>query len=202
MKIEVNLNNVSIKNAIKVLKQQKKWLKSVMMKELMISCVQRIIQFANENLAFTDIGENVKKSIASSWSYKALDRSYNTIIIRNSAEKAVYVEFGVGIVGEKYPHDKAKEVGYNYNTDTGSKSNDGSWTFFTNENDLDLPVDALIAHNWYNDYRGVNGSGGRRLLVTTKGAPATMFLFNAILRFINEDVARKEWEKIKAKYWG
>lgn len=202
MKIEVKLNTTSIQNAIKVLKQQKKQLKQHMFRDFIFACCERIIQFANENVMATTIGDNVKSDILSGWSFKT---SYKNgyVIIRNTAEKAVYVEFGTGIVGASNPHENALVAGeggtpYEYNVPSPSKRagsfhDENTWRFYKSEQE-----DVDLLEGDYEVWQTKNGD----LKIITRGSPATMFLFNAIVRFVSEDVAKTEWQRIKTKYWG
>jgi hypothetical protein len=117
---------------------------------------------------------------------------------------AVIVEFGSGVVGQSEAHPNASAEGYEYNVDSGSKSVDGAWTFYTNSNELDLPQSALLAHNWYSGDRG--GGKGQRLLIMTKGAKGVWYAYNAIvdaqteLAKANGGEIGKMWEDIKARY--
>lgn len=201
-KIIVRLNEKSINEAKATLKQMKKELKE-MTTQFLEECCKWIIKKANDYIDSSDIGSLVKEDIKSSWHYEI--KSPNATI-KNTSEKAVYVEFGVGVVGEAHPHPNARiqPLGeYEYNKESPSKSVDGSWTFFTNSEELDLPTSSLLAHNWYEGKRGVMGQAGKRLLVTTKGAKGVMYAYNALMDIQNGHL-KKIWEELKSKskYWG
>ena len=125
------------------------------------------------------------------------------IRIVNNAEKAVFVEFGTGIVGGQEPHYNANEAspqGYVYNYPTGHKFADGSWVFFTNKDELDIPQSALIRNDLNIDTRYFNerDRDRTRLRVRTKGAVGVMYAFNAL-----EDLRLeypKIWEKVAKEY--
>lgn len=197
MKIEVNISNPkSIRNAIDALKRAKVTLVDKVVEEMVFECCRAIQTRANANIAVADLGENVKNDIQKGWRIWKTRRGYT---LSNEAEKAVYVEFGVGIVGEGKPHPDAITAGYEYDMPSDSKGVDGSWAFFTNKEDLDLPVSALDAHNWY---RQTETDKRNRLLIFTRGTPATMFLHNAILDFVESSEPKSIWDGILIKYFG
>lgn len=204
-KINIELSEQSIQEAIKKLKKVEATYKSGKATSEFFEYVCRwVIERANTYLERSDIGTLVKARIQSGWSYQIFN---NQAKIINNAEKAVFVEFGVGIVGQENKHPNATESGYEYNMESPSKSTDGAWSFFTNTNDLDLPNEALLAHNWYYGDRGKNGSGGKRLFVMTKGAEGVMYAYNAIVdarRELNNPngVFAKKWKEILERYLG
>lgn len=213
MKIEIGLNKQSIKNAIKQLNAIKKTVPN-MQQEFLMAVAKWIVRQANGYIDQADLGSLVKDKIKGGWDY---EQTSNGIKIINSAnvEKniggqkqtvplAVVVEFGSGIVGQSQAHPNASAEGYEYNVDSGSKSIDGAWTFYTNSNELDLPKDALLAHNWYNGDRGKGK--GQRLLIMTKGAKGVWYAYNAIvdaqmeLAKANGGEIGKMWEDVEARY--
>ena len=202
MKIEIALNKQSIKNVIKQLNAIKKTV-STMQQEFLMEVAHWLTERANDYITNSDLGSVVKDQIRGSWSYEP---TANGVKIVNNAEKAVYVEFGVGVVGQSQAHPNASAEGYEYNMDSPSKSIDGSWTFFTNSEELDLPKDALLAHNWYEGKRGKGGEKGKRLLIMTRGAKGVWYAYNAIvdaqmeLAKANGGKIGELWEKVKKRY--
>lgn len=199
MKITAGLNTKSIKNAVKALKTAKKQLTDKMVEELLIGCCERIIHRANENLDGLDIGSNVISGIKGSWVKSEVQGG--KITLTNTWHKAhgksemaaAYVEFGVGVKGND-SHPKASEAGYQYNMPSSSKQDDGTWYFYTNDYDLDLPRSA-IDKTKSKEWRG-------RLKVATQGTQATRFLYNAVMDFAENNEAKALWQEIKEKYWG
>lgn len=183
MKLNVELSPKSIQEAIKKLQFAKKQMKGNMMKDFLEDVCMWIINRANMYLDNSDIGEFVKADIKNGWEYEFTDDGAKLI---NRTEKAVFVEFGVGVIGETDPHPNASAEGYEYNVENPSKSADGSWSFFTNTNELDLPTNALLAHNWYNDMRGRGGESGKRLFVMTRGTQGVMYAYNAVVDARND----------------
>ena len=199
MKLTVGLNTKSIKNVIKALETAKKQLTDKMVKELLIACCERIIRRANDKLDNLDLGDNVKRGIQSSWIISEV--SNGTITLTNDWHEehgqwqmaSAYVEFGVGVKGDN-SHPEASEAGYQYNMPSNSKEADGTWYFYTNDYDLDLPrsaIDKTKSKEW-----------GGRLKVATQGTQATRFLYNAVMDFADNNEAKALWQEIKAKYWG
>ena len=192
MEITVNLDTASVQNAINALKRAKAQL-TQMIDEFLLLCCERITILANQNLEWVGIGDLVKEKIKASWEY-TVSNGIATVI--NSYQKAVYVEFGTGVVGEENPHKNAKAAGYDYNVDSPYKDEQGRWVFYANYEDLDLPIEGL------SDVTVFRKNNASRMQIRTSGAPASMFVFNAILRFKSEKHAYELWEQIKAKYWG
>lgn len=192
MKLKVELNSQSIKNAINALTTAKNQLQGEMLKELIRRSVEQIKSLANERIAMTDIGSKVKQDIMNGWEpieYLGQTSKWLGARLSNSAEKAVYVEFGVGIRGQQKPHSNAGIAGYQYNMPSDSKLADGSWIFKLEDNaDLDISLKSVDNRTEHT--------------VKTKGQVAAMYLYNAIVDFRDRQLARKIWANIKQKYWG
>lgn len=191
MKIQVDLSNNSIKDAIKKLENVKKLL-PIMRQELLIRSCEKIVEYANNHIRMIDVGSAVKQDIIDSWQPPEIKD--NKAILRNISEKAVFIEFGVGIVGKSKPHPRASEENYNYDVDEfngrkGRKHKNRSWTFaYTDESEIDISVSNF-------DYWDLE-------TVTTKGQVGFMFLFNAIEDFKINNCAKQIWQDIKKEYLG
>lgn len=199
MKIPVSLNVKSINKAIEQLKKAKEQLQGDMMNDLLIGCYRWFIDKANGYLELTQIGENVKSGIMSSWSYIINEK---TMTITNTHDKAVFVEFGVGIVGEQSKHKNAQEAGYKYNVSSSAKDENGTWHFWTNAPDLDIPQSQLISssHIYRPETRKDGSVYRQRIYAETQGAESVMYAYNALVD-LREYGAKEIWEKIKLKYW-
>ena len=208
MKIEIGLNKQSIKNAIKQLNAIKKTVPN-MQQEFLMEVAHWITDRANDYITNSDLGSLVKDKIRSSWSYEP---TANGVKIVNNAQKqvanfgtvplAVLVEFGVGVVGQSKAHPNASAEGYEYNIDSGHKSADGSWQFWLNSDERDLPMSAFTDFGTYDDHR----NGGKRMVVTTRGAKGVWYAYNAIvdakmeLAKANGGKIGELWEKVKKRY--
>lgn len=187
MIITINKESLDkIKANIKKLKNQ---LKDEIIPDFLRECCYKIQEMANDNLTLLDIGVNVKTDIRFGWNEPVITK--NKAVLTNSADKAVYVEFGVGKVGEQHKHENADKTGYQYNKPSPYKGADGYWAFETTDADLDLPQKDVY-------YQRLGDS----LSVMTNGTESTMFVYNAIMDFANKQMAQTIWEETKRKYWG
>lgn len=208
MKIEIGLNKQSIKNAIKQLNAIQKTVPK-MQQEFLMEVAHWLTDRANDYIKNSDLGSLVKDQIRDSWSYEP---TANGVKIVNNAQKqvanfgtvplAVLVEFGVGVVGQSQAHPNASAEGYEYNVDSGHKSADGSWQFWLNSDERDLPMNAFTDFGTYDDHR----KGGKRMVVTTRGAKGVWYAYNAIvdaqmeLAKANGGKIGELWEKVKKRY--
>lgn len=194
MKLHIDLSKKSVDNAIKRLETVKKNLNNYY-QEFLLECYDWFKRHANKLLQLTDIGENVKSGIESGWQY--IFTSDNSIKISNVHDSAVYVEFGVGIVGQESPHKNAMQAGYKYNIPSEAKDENGVWRFYKNIADLDMPKSAL-------NYESKQLSESRkreRWFIATAGAAGAMYAYNALIDLKDKGVYEIA-DKLKAKYWG
>lgn len=205
MKINVELSPKSIQEAIKKLKQvEKLYTKGTLIKDFLEDVCMWVIERANMYLNNSDIGELVKIDIRNGWEFEI---TTNGAKIINRTDKAVFVEFGVGIVGQGNPHPNANAEGYEYNVSTEYKDSSGMWYFWTNSNELDLPRSAITDIRGYDDFRGKGGEQGKRIIVGTMGAYGVMYAYNAIvdaqnqLKDPNSELSQK-WRKLLERYIG
>lgn len=187
-KFVVELNSKSVKNTIKLLNQEKKRIEQAT-KEYFELSADWIINRANEILDRSDIGENIKSEIFGGWDTEWISPSHLKIV--NHSRKSVYVEFGVGIIGQTDKHPNADETGYEYNVESSKKFGQGFWQFVVPSEDyLDLPQKAIIYQD--DDKYGLS--------ITTQGTQGVWYLFNAVEDF---KVSKQKplWEQVKKKYW-
>lgn len=214
-KINIELSTRYVDEAINYLKKVRQNFRRMMDEFLEFACLW-IIDRANQYVELSDIGSLVKMQIRNSWEYNisnGVATVQNTATMQKRHRKAatdivpvsVLVEFGVGVVGQSSPHPNSAQEGYEYNVPSDYKSSDGTWYFWTNSNELDLPLSAVEDIKGFDDFRGVNKEQGKRIVVGTKGAKGVMYAYNAIvdanvdLQNPNGDFA-KEWAKIKERY--
>lgn len=207
-KITIQLNTKSINDARKYLLNLKKQIPK-MEQELLMGIANWIVKQANGYIDRADLGSAVKSELKSHWHFEKTTNGIKIINDTNVERKvrgqtetvplAVLVEFGVGIVGKSQPHPNASEEGYEYNVSSSSKASDGSWHFYSDEADLDIPKSAI---NW-----GLWGQGTRnRMSIYTKGTQGVWYAYNAIVDVKNElsksggGEIGKMWEDIKARY--
>ena len=214
MKLNIELSVQSVDQAIKTIQFiSKQYKNGKMITEFLEQVCEWIIKRANSYLNMSDIGELVKIDIRNGWEYIIKDGSAT---ISNSTDKAVFVEFGVGLVGETRPHPNAKNQSskdYEYNLPTISKDANGMWYFWANNNELDIPRGAIVDITSFNDYdrngkvvlRGKSGEQGKRVVVGTMGTEGVMYAYNAIVdatmdfKNPNGEIA-KIWQRLQKEY--
>lgn len=189
-KIVVELNRKSIKDAIKQLKDSKKVIQDQLMPEYMQRSAEWIRDRANELVSLADIGENVKEAIKDYWFIEKISNSQ--MVLYNISEKAAYVEFGVGIIGQSSQHPNANNAGYEYNVKSEYKFGQGFWQFNVEDRSwLDIPEDAIV-------YQNVTNSGET---IITQGTEGVWYLYNAVEDFKLREQKRL-WEELTRKYLG
>lgn len=199
MKIKVRLNQMSIQNAIKKLNAVEH--KLPLMRTEMLNIVGRwIIDKANQYVDNSYIGDDVKEQIKSGWKPQPYG---NGIKLVNSNRYAVFVEFGVGKVGETNPHPNANDEGYEYNVPSrykyaGQYHTEYTWRFIVDsEDEVDL------AQGSYEAWNKADGT----LKIITEGSFGVLFAYNAVVDAHNDlqnpsGKLQKEWRKIKERYIG
>lgn len=192
MKIKINLNKKSVEEAMQKLENVKAlFVSQKITDEFLEEVCDWVIKRANEKVYASNIGENVKSDIATHWKPIV---SGGRAKITNDSEKAVYVEFGVGVIGQSKPHPRAT-VDQNYEYNIGSKIlDDGSWIFnYSAKADIDIEPKFIIKQTDHS--------------VRTKGQEAVMYAYNAILD-AKDDLRnpsgklQQKWQEIKARYIG
>lgn len=192
MKIKIKLGEKSISSAIKQLQTAKNQLETIMIKDFLMTCCSWIYEYANRYVELSSIGENVKSNITTGWQEPEIRQESNRMIatLRNTDDQAVYVEFGVGIVGKQNSHERVDsgEVNYQYNIGSKIDRTTNQWIFnVSSDSDIDIQAE-------YIDNRTTN-------TVKTQGSPAVMYAYNACVDL--EAIGFKTiWQQIKKKYWG
>lgn len=191
MKLNVELSPKSIEQTIKKLQFAKEQIQTTMQREFLQEICKWIIDKANYYLSYCDIGQNVKDDISIGWQYTL---TKNGAKIINSAQQAVFVEFGVGIIGREERHEMVRNGSTDYEYNIGSKINKetNQWIFNVyNDQDIDIQEQYII-------YRTNN-------TVKTKGSPAVMYCYNAVVDAKNElekpnGIFTQKWKTLEQKY--
>ena len=195
MKINISLDKKSIQNAIKQINAVKKKIQKDLPTLYLNKCVASIIDMANRNLLLTNIGSEVQDKIQNGWQVSQVVK--NQITLSNIAEfekgknLAVFVEFGVGIVGQGQSHKLASQAGYEYNVLSDAKDQFGNWIY-----SLEGGVGTM---NIESNYYEISNDG---LWIKTKGSPSTMFLYKAWKEFETSGLYKRLWEQAKAEVIG
>lgn len=196
MKVNIKLSKNSVKSVIKKVEGVKEKAQNELIKTFLQKSIARIIELANQNLMATDIGFDVKNLIQNSWETSEIVN--NKITLSNTAEfekgenLAVFVEFGVGIVGQSNNHTMSGEAGYNYNVPSAAKDQYGNWVAF-----VDGEGSMNIESGYYEKYNTSNG-----IMIKTQGSPATMFLYKAWKYFETSGEYKAILEQAKADVFG
>lgn len=190
MKLNVELSPKSIQEAIEKLKKAKyQSTKGTLIKEYLEFVCEWVINRANWYIDNADIGENVKIDIRNGWEYEV---SLEGAKIINRTDQAVFVEFGVGIIGQSNKHANSTTEGYEYNKPSRYKNRDNSWIFAV-DSDIDIDIQSKYIIN-----RTEN-------TVRTQGSPSVMYAYNAIVDARNElkkpnGVFAQEYKKLLERY--
>lgn len=175
--IKINLDAKSFKNAIKEIQAIQDKLKTEVPSLFIDKCLGWIQDKANQYLSQVQMSGNIIADIQGSWNIEPVNSNLKRLV--NTSEKAVFVEFGVGSVGQTTPHPNSNETGYEYNIDNGKKDIEGRWHFKADSN---YDVDLVVGHyTQENDW------------VTTKGSPANLYLYNAAMDLISTGIYKQLW---------
>jgi len=173
-KIKFELSSKSINAAIKQLKQIQKQIRTSIQDEFIRLSLVWIRDNAIERLNSEPFDGIIKSKIIDSFSIETL---FGIGKLINTSDKAVYIEFGVGAIGDG-SHPNANEAGYEYNLASDNKNSDGSWTFTRR-------ITAGIDIKEENRLNSVQEGGGEVLRITTRGQSGSLFMYNAAMDYAN-----------------
>jgi len=172
--VKFDLSSKSINAAIKRIKQIQKQIQSSIQNEFIRLSLLWIRDNAIQRLNSEALDEIIKSKIADSFSIEYAPGIGKLI---NSSDKAVYIEFGVGAVGEG-SHPNAPVAGYEYNVPSDKKNADGSWTFTRR-------TTAGIDIKEENRLESAQKGGGEAIQITTRGQSGSLFMYNAAMDYAN-----------------
>ena len=179
-KINVNYDIKSIEKAIQQMERVKKELKATIPRMFLDRCLDYVIERANEYLDSFIIDESIVSDIQNHWRKEQIN--HKRIRLINDSDKAVFIEFGVGRVGEIAQHPNSNRTRYRYNIPTKSKDDAGQWAFKLDEQQ---GVDLVVGYYKQKDN-----------VVITKGSPANMYLYNAMLDLISSGRYKDIWVEV------
>lgn len=191
MRISVSLSKKSIGKAIRELKKVRKWFEDgKLMKVLLKKICDKLVVLANQKVAESDIGSNIKTRIQLGWKTEITG---NKAVLRNTYEHSVYVEFGVGFNGGNTPHEMAEAEGWEYNIPTPAKHGGNFWAFkVESTDDVDL-MSGYIA-------RQSKETG--LYYIVTKGSHGVMYAYNAIRDLVDTGALQEIWKEVKREVFG
>ena len=185
MKINIGYSTKSIDEALKQIEEYQKRLNNLI-PSFLRNCAQKVQDIASEKLRLVGLGANIEAEILANWHIDDSDKT--RVILENTSQKASYVEFGVGQVGAENPHPVSGEQAYQYNMSSPHKwnnpySGETQWYIsFHSMEDIDL------AETYYEPLTEPKYVNRRHKYIRTSGQSATMFLFNAMQDFIDEEM--------------
>lgn len=185
-KININLDAKSINNAIRQVDNIKVKLATTIPSLFITKCLEWIMDRANQYLSGIPMDGEIIADIQSRWNIETISKNRKRLV--NYSDKATFVEFGVGRVGQINAHPKASEEGYKYNIETKYKKSDGSWVF-----DAEHKQYAIDLNEGYYVMFGDDNNG--RVKVLTKGSPANLYLYNAGMDLLSSGVYKTLWQQ-------
>lgn len=177
MRINIGYDTKSIDKALKQIEEYQKKVQGLIPTFLQ-RCAERIIKRANERLVdegnALGLSSVLIREIQNGWQPPTITQTATsaTALLENTADKAVYIEFGVGQLGAFDSHAEAIDAGYSY--DINGHGQNG-WKFWVRGNkEIDIGEafrDKEIRHR------------DNAIEIYTRGQPATMFAFQALMDF-------------------
>lgn len=178
--ININYDEKSLQKAIDRIELIKKKFKTIIPTLFLDRCLDYVISRANEYLDNYVIDKSITSDIQTHWRKETL--STNRVRLVNDSDKAVFIEFGVGRIGAVAQHPNSNQTGYEYNIPTRAKDSAGQWAF-----KLDEQQGIDLVTGYYKQKGDV---------VITKGSPANMYLYNAMLDLISSGMHKIIWNKV------
>ena len=185
-KINISLDLKSLKKAIREVESIKKKMDTTIPSAFITKCLQWIMERANQYLLGIPMDGEVISDIQSQWNIENVSPNIKRLV--NYSDKAVFVEFGVGKVGQNNAHPQADSEGYEYNKPSDYKKQDGRWIF-----DAQHKQYAIDLNEGY--YVMFGGTSGNRAKVMTEGSPANLYLYNAGMDLLSSGVYKSLWEQ-------
>lgn len=190
VKVKINFDKESIEKAIAKLKETKKKMQKDVVDLFLTKCLEWIRDRANFYLSNLSMDSEITTDIQVHWDIQ--DVSSNVKKLVNTSDKATFVEFGVGSVGQKNEHPQATSENYEYNVPSRYKHSDGSWVF--NAKGKEYAID--LNEGYFGVYQRQNSG---KVVVVTKGSPANLYLYNAGMDLWSSGHYHKIWAECLKK---
>lgn len=180
--IKINFDVKSIREAIKEIEGIKKKFKKEIPDLFLSKCLEWVKDRANNfYLPNIKMSSKILGDINAGWRIEKISQNIKRLV--NDSDKAVFVEFGVGIVAQSKPHPNSSNNNpqYEYNIKTNRKDKYGQWRFRVNDsNDIDL-----VEGNYTQEEN----------LITTSGSPANLYLYNAAMDLVSTGAYKTIWQE-------
>lgn len=188
MQVNIDLLDLrTVDKAIKQIEQYQKRIQTELIPEFLKRCAETVRDMANNIISGLPYESEIISGLQNSWKTETTDDG-KVVTLINEYDKAVYIEFGTGIVGSNDAHEMASESGYKYDVKNHGQK---GWRFTRHVDDgepLDLPNGSYTIKTL--------GHTGMWFDIRTQGAPATMFLYNAAMNFLEDKVYERIWQRM------
>ncbi|MCM1440075.1 MAG: hypothetical protein NC131_12865 [Roseburia sp.] len=186
MQISIDLLDLrTVDKAIRRIEQYQKRIEELI-PEFLKRCAEVVRDKANDFIDGLGYDEATKTALKGGW--KPIKKD-NPTVLENAYDKAVYIEFGTGIVGSGQSHEMASESGYKYDMNAHGEK---GWRFNITSDEWADGIDLPDAY-----YSKSNlGHTGMWFTIRTKGAPATMFLYQAASDFMDYKLYKRIWNEL------
>lgn len=187
----ININLLDLRTLDKALKQIEQYQKRLreLIPDFLKACAETVRDMANNIVDTLGYDEIIKSGIKNGW--LPIEKG-ETVVLENAYDKAVYIEFGTGLMGSAHAHDEARESGYEYDV---KKHGMKGWNFVYDANE-GLDVLNVDENNFT---RLTKGKKAGMVIVHTVGAPASMFLYQAATEFAERKVYERVWKEFASK---
>lgn len=182
--IKINFDLKSLKRAIKQVDEINRKFKKNICPTFIKKCLIWIKDRANTYLQNINMDGEIITDIQNSWSIEAI--SNNVMRLVNTSRKAVFVEFGVGVVGQQNSHPEANGQSYEYNKPSRFKHSDGRWYF--NAQHKQYAID--LNEGYFAIYQRENSG---KIVAVTKGSPANLYLYNSAMDLLSTGTHQTLW---------
>jgi hypothetical protein len=198
MRISLSLGEKQLNKASAIIESKVDVLLKKMIPAFLRKLADIIIDTARKNLNATDLPSTIVDEVNGSWRVEPKLTTSGTYMLKiyNAHEKAVYLEFGTGIIGFISPHPLASSTPYQYNVGSEWKDGDMAWRFRLREGEaLDVKQSAILHSIKKNNH-------SNDMIIKTQGQTGVMYLYDVMFDIINDrSIIVNLWERIKEVYF-
>lgn len=187
--MKVNIDLLNLKTVDEAIKQIEAYQKRVanLIPDFLKACAEAVRDKANSYIENFGYDSETVSAIQNGW--QPIKKG-NPVVLENAYDKAVYIEFGTGIVGSNESHEQASESGYEYDINAHGER---GWSFVVSSDEMADGVD--LPEKYYS--KSKTDHTGMWFAIRTKGAPATMFLYQSAMDFFEVDKGHERiWKEL------
>lgn len=182
--INISLDAKSFEGAIKQVNSIYKKMVTKVPSVFIDKSLEWVKNRANRYLSEIEMDGEIISDIQGSWDIEKVSKNVKRLV--NTSRKAVFVEFGVGRIGKENPHPQSYEENYEYDKPTRYKHSDGRWVFDARHKQYAIDLN----EGYFGIYQRENSG---KIVAITKGSPANLYLYNAMMDFISEGAYKMLW---------